>query len=368
MVTAGVYLIARTHVLFALSPAAMAIVAIVGAATLLLAGLTALTQADIKRVLAYSTVSQIGYMFLGLGVGAWSAAMFHFMIHAFFKSLLFLGAGAVILAMHHEQDMFRMGGLRKRLPAVFWTFLIGCGSLAAIPLVTGGFYSKDAILSAAWTSEAGHPLLYLAGLLGAFLTSVYTFRMVFLTFFGEPKHGEIAHKARLAILIPLVVLAVLATLGGFLNTPATLGRFEPFSDILRSVFPEVPEGSLATEWTLQIIAMLASLGGVYAAYVYFLRSPQRTESLMARPAVARLHRFWFSGWGFDWLYDRLFVRPILWVARANRDDIIDSFYDALARINWVAHLVLVQTQTGHVRWYAVGIVIGAIIILGIVVL
>jgi len=370
MVTAGVYLIARTHVLFALSPAAMAIVAIVGAATLLLAGFTALTQTDIKRVLAYSTVSQIGYMFLGLGVGAWSAAMFHFMIHAFFKSLLFLGAGAVILAVHHEQNMFRMGGLRRRLPAVFWTFLIGCGSLAAIPFVTGGFYSKDAILSAVWTSGAGNPLLYLAGLLGAFLTAVYTFRMVFLTFFGEPKHHEIAHKARLPILIPLVVLAALATFGGFINTPATLGKIEPFSSFLRSAFPDASahEASLATEWTLQVIAMLASMGGVGVAYVFFLRSPQRAESLMARPAAARLHRFWFSGWGFDWLYGTLFVRPILWIARVNRDDIIDSFYDALAWINRVAHLVLVQTQTGHVRWYAVGIVVGAILILGIVTL
>src|SRR6185436_15744003 len=146
MVTAGVYLVARMHVLFALAPAAQLTVAAVGAATLLLAGCSALTQHDIKRVLAYSTVSQIGYMFLALGVGAWSAAIFHFVTHAFFKALLFLAAGAVIMALHHEHDMFKMGGLKKKLPVIYWTFLIGASSLAALPLITGGFYSKDQIL------------------------------------------------------------------------------------------------------------------------------------------------------------------------------------------------------------------------------
>ncbi len=195
MVTAGVYLIARTNVLFILAPPVQTAVAVVGAATLLLAGFSALTQRDIKRVLAYSTISQIGYMFLALGVGAWSAAIFHFMTHAFFKALLFLGAGVVILGLHHEHDMFKMGGLRKQLPLTFWTFLVASASLAAVPLVTAGFYSKDLILFEAWSSTAGSPWLWAAGLVGALLTSIYTFRMVFLTFFGQA-HQQVGRTRR----------------------------------------------------------------------------------------------------------------------------------------------------------------------------
>src|SRR5689334_4138613 len=166
MVTAGVYLVARTHVLFSLAPSVQLVVAIIGAATLLLAGFSALVQQDIKRVLAYSTISQIGYMFLALGVGAWSAAIFHLMTHAFFKALLFLGAGVVILAMHEEHDMFKMGGLRRPLPVTFWTFLIGAASLSALPLITAGFYSKDLILWSAWSSPSGSTWLWAGGLVG----------------------------------------------------------------------------------------------------------------------------------------------------------------------------------------------------------
>jgi NADH-quinone oxidoreductase subunit L len=190
MVTAGVYLIARTHVLFELAPIVQSAVALIGAATLLIAGLSAIAQKDIKRVLAYSTISQLGYMFLALGVGAWSAAIFHLMTHAFFKALLFLGAGVVILAQRHEQDMFKMGGLKDKLPVTFWTFLIGSASLSALPLVTAGFYSKDLILWKAWSSGSGSMVLWAAGLFGAFITSIYTFRMVFLTFFGRSKPAK----------------------------------------------------------------------------------------------------------------------------------------------------------------------------------
>ncbi len=186
MVTAGVYLIARTHVLFSLAPAVMLAAAVIGAATLLLAGMSALVQRDIKRVLAYSTMSQVGYMFLALGAGAWSAAIFHFWTHAFFKALLFLGAGVVIQSLGEEHDIFRMGGLRKTQPLAFWTFLIGACSLSALPLLTAGFYSKDKILWDVWSSPAGGPLLWAAGLAGAFLTSLYIFRVVFKVFFGAP--------------------------------------------------------------------------------------------------------------------------------------------------------------------------------------
>ncbi|MGH8034975.1 MAG: NADH-quinone oxidoreductase subunit L, partial [Lysobacterales bacterium] len=176
MVTAGVYLVARTHVLFELSPVALACVGWVGALTALLAGFTALTQTDIKRVLAYSTMSQIGYMFLALGAGAWSAGIFHLMTHAFFKALLFLSAGSVILALHHEQDIFKMGGLRKDLPFVFWCFVVGGAALVAVP-PTAGFFSKDEILWQAWAT--GHHGLAVAGLFGAFLTAIYTSRLIF---------------------------------------------------------------------------------------------------------------------------------------------------------------------------------------------
>jgi NADH-quinone oxidoreductase subunit L len=185
MVTAGVYLIARTHGLFLLAPDVLYLVGIVGAVTLVLAGFSALVQTDIKRVLAYSTMSQIGYMFLALGVGAWHAAIFHLMTHAFFKALLFLSAGAVIVACHHEQNIFKMGGLRKKIPFVYACFLIGGGALAAFPFLTVGFYSKDAILWQAFAS--GHTELFWAGLLGAFFTSIYTFRLIFIVFHGEEK-------------------------------------------------------------------------------------------------------------------------------------------------------------------------------------
>ena len=212
MVTAGVYLIARTHVLFALAPAAQFTVAAVGAATLMLAGCSALTQHDIKRVLAYSTVSQIGYMFLALGVGAWSAAIFHFVTHAFFKALLFLGAGVIIKALHEEHSIFRMGGLRKELPVAFWTFLIAGCSLAGLPFITAGFYSKDLIIWEAWSAAQGHPGFWIVGMIGALLTSLYTFRVIFRVFFG-PIQTPVGTRPGYAMTVPLVVLAFCADHG-----------------------------------------------------------------------------------------------------------------------------------------------------------
>ena len=190
MVTAGVYLIARTHVLFELAPNVQLLVAWIGLVTLLMAGFTAMTQHDIKRILAYSTVSQIGYMFLGLGVGAYSASIFHLMTHAFFKALLFLAAGTVILSLHHEHDIFRMGGKRKQLPVAFASFLIGSLALAAFP-GTSGFFSKDEILLAALEMEGPGLILWIGGVIGAFFTGIYSFRLVFVVFFGESKaHHE----------------------------------------------------------------------------------------------------------------------------------------------------------------------------------
>ncbi len=366
MVTAGVYLIARTHVLFSLAPAVQLTVALVGTATLLLAGFSALTQKDIKRVLAYSTISQIGYMFLALGVGAWSAAIFHFFTHAFFKALLFLAAGVVILALHHEHDMFKMGGLRRQMPVAFWTFLIGAASLGALPLVTAGFYSKDLILSSAWSSPAGSRWLWGAGLTGALLTSLYTFRMVFLTFFGEAEH-KLTFAAGKRLQIPLIVLAIFSLIAGFVELPLGLGNRPVFSEFVQSVLPALGFARAGrTELTLQIIAALVSLFGIYLAYLLFLRRRRVAQNLAQSRFGAALHRFWFAGWGFDWLYEKLFVHPFEWVARVNKDDFIDSVYDGIARLNQLFHAALARTETGKLRWYAAGIAFGAIVAIAIV--
>jgi len=368
MVTAGVYLIARTHTIFALAPAVQLAVAIIGALTLLLAGFSALTQSDIKRVLAYSTISQIGYMFLALGVGAWSAAIFHFMTHAFFKALLFLGAGAIIITLHHEQNMFRMGGLRRQLPLVFWTFLIGAASLSALPLVTAGFFSKDLILYDAFASTSGSPWLWAAGITGALLTAVYTFRMVFLTFYGDARQ-QVTHQPGWRVNIPLVILAALSIIGGYIELPETLGNLPVFSNFTASILPapSLARGGIGVLLPLQIVAALAALGGIYLAYLFFLRRPQLARSLSHARLGAALHRFWFSGWGFDWLYDHLLVYPYIWLARVDRTDVFDYIYQGLAALTRALWRGLSRTQAGMLRWYAAGVAVGAIVIIALVV-
>jgi NADH-quinone oxidoreductase subunit L len=369
MVTAGVYLIARTNVLFTLAPPVQAAVGLIGALTLLLAGFSALAQRDIKRVLAYSTISQVGYMFLALGVGAYSAALFHFVTHALFKALLFLGAGVVILALEDEHDMFKMGGLRRQLPLTFWTFLAGAASLSALPLVTAGFYSKDLILCETWSSGKGSPWLWAAGLLGALVTSLYTFRMLFLTFFGQP-HGQVHRRPGLCVGLPLVVLAVLSVGGGVIELPAGLGNLPLLSGFLedRSLPPPPPGASgMLGPSALQAIAAAASLLGIYLAYRWFLRRPSEAAAWKRSPWAAGLGRLWLAGWGFDWLYDRALVRPYLRLANAAKDDFIDLVYAAAAWAARAGHAALSATQTGLVRKHALGIAIGAAILLIIVI-
>ncbi len=369
MVTAGVYLIARTHVLFTLAPAVQHAVAIIGAATLLLAAVSALTQRDIKRVLAYSTISQIGYMFLALGVGAWSAAIFHFMTHAFFKALLFLGAGVIILSLEHEHDLFKMGGLRKELSGTFWSFLIGSASLSALPLVTAGFYSKELILWHVWSSETGSLWLWAAGLLGALLTSVYTFRMVFLAFFGASK-GRVTRRPGKRMLVPLFTLALFSVVSGFIELPETLGNLPLFSEFLQGTFSDAspPATGVMTELMLQITAGTVSIIGVLIAYVLFLRNRQFIQKVVQTVIGNAVHCFLLAGWGFDALYDALFVRPFVRAAEINKNDFIDFIYRGIALLNKLMHYLLSRLQTGMVRWYAAGIGIGAIITIGFVVL
>ena len=360
----------------------------VGALTLLLAGFSALAQNDIKRVLAYSTISQLGYMFLALGVGAWSAAIFHLVTHAFFKALLFLSAGVVIMSLHEEHDIFRMGALRKKLPVTFWTFLIGSASLAALPLVTAGFYSKDLILWQAWSSTGGNPWLWAAGWGGAILTGLYIFRVVFLVFFGEARTATPPETRRpgLRITIPLVVLAAFSLVGGWIETPPFLGNLTLFSDFVQHTLPptQIVHDSKNDETILELLAIAASLGSIALAYLLFLRYPAFLHGLMLIPALARIREFWHFGWGFDSFYEFLFVRPYLWLAhvdqrdviddiyrmafsctlrwlqKINRHDLIDNIYSGLAGLCLFLHRALSATQSGQVRRYAAAIAAGSI--------
>lgn len=350
MVTAGVYLIARTHTIFQLAPVAQEAVGIVGALTLLIAGFCALAQTDIKRVLAYSTMSQIGYMFLALGVGAWSDAIFHLMSHAFFKALLFLCAGSVIIACHHEQDMFKMGGLRKRLPLTFWTFLIGSVALAALP-PTDGFFSKDAILHTAWVS--GHPYLWACGTVGAFVTAVYTARMVLLTFFGEYRgHAEVVKPSGFAHGLPLVGLSIAAFFGGMWGLN------------LSSILPAMPRGyeSPFLEWLPLGLALI----GVALSWYLFQMRPQATWNATHSGVLDPIRRWWFAAFGFDWLYDLLFVKPFLWVVRGSARDWIDQFILGIPKLLRLLNNLFARTETGLVRWYAASVGIGAVLILAAV--
>ena len=366
MVTAGVYLIARAHLLFSLAPQVQLAVAIIGVTTAVYAGFSALAQPNIKRAIAYSTISQIGFMFLALGVGAWAAAVFHFMTHAFFKALMFLAAGVVILALHHEEDMFRMGGLRRQLPVAFWTFLIGAASLSAFPVVTAGFYSKELILTETWFTPVEGPALWAAGTLAALLTSIYSFRIVFLVFFGEARQ-RVERRPGALMELPLMVLAVLSIAAGFLDMPGVLGNVPLFSSFMSTALPATPAAQArpGVEVSLLVAASLVSLAGIFLAYLLFLHRPDLTAELVRTPWGATLHRFWRVGWGFDWVYDTLLVRPLVRIAHADRDDFVDLIYRGAAWLTRAAYQLLSWTQTGKVRWYVAVLAGGAAFLIGI---
>ncbi|MDO9619954.1 MAG: NADH-quinone oxidoreductase subunit L [Pseudomonas sp.] len=352
MVTAGVYLIARTHGLFLLTPEILELVGIVGGVTLVLAGFAALVQTDIKRILAYSTMSQIGYMFLALGVGAWDAAIFHLMTHAFFKALLFLASGAVINACHHEQNIFKMGGLWKKLPLAYISFIVGGAALAALPLITAGFYSKDEILWEAFAS--GHQWLLYAGLTGAFLTSLYTFRLIFIAFHGEQKTE--AHAGHgVAHWLPLVTLIVLSTFIGALISPPLAG-----------VLPQsVGHAGGEAKHSLEIASGAIAIIGIVLAALLFL-GKRRFATAVAQSAPGRfLSAWWFAAWGFDWLYDKLFVQPYLLLCRLLRHDPIDRSIGLIPRLARGGNALLASSETGQVRWYATSIAGGAVLVLAV---
>ncbi|MDE0491201.1 NADH-quinone oxidoreductase subunit L [Psychrobacter sp. A3] len=360
MVTAGVYLIARLHPLFELTPGILLYwVGGVGALTLVVAGFCALAQTDIKRILAYSTMSQIGYMFLALGVGAWQGAIFHLMTHAFFKALLFLASGAVILAVHHEQDIFKMGGLRKKIPLVFWCYIVGGGALAAIPWVTVGFYSKEAIL---WETYAtGHLVLFYMGVFGAFLTAIYTFRMIWIVFFGKEKTH--AHKlSGVSYWLPLTVLLVLSTAVGAWITPPLQGVLPQSVGHLLEV-----AGHAEAKHTAEYIAMGAMLAGlVLAALLYVVNKGRLLTSFKRSRIGGALYHWCYHGLGFDALYDLLFVKPFLFIGRLLKADPIDKTWYVLPKLASAGNKVLSATQTGSLRGYAASFGLGVAVLLVLV--
>jgi len=352
MVTAGVYLIARTHILFELAPSVQLLVAWIGLATLLLAGFTAMTQTDIKRILAYSTVSQIGYMFLGLGAGAWSASIFHLMTHAFFKALLFLGAGSVILAMHHEQNIFRMGALWNKTRISFASFLIGGLALTAFPF-TSGFYSKDEILIGALELEGVGIWLWLGGVVGAFFTGLYTFRLIFIVFFGANRgHHCEGEYGGWNMALPLILLMGLSLAGGFISIP------------VETVFSHgEPHEEHHVSTLMHAIMIVVPLLGIGVSYLFYGARTLSVDRLMASTFAQGVYRFWQSGWGFDKLYDALFVKPFLWLSAINRADFVDSIYSGLAAAIQAGNKLMARTQTGLLSWYALTIVAGAVILI-----
>ena len=359
MVTAGVYLIARTHVLFSLAPVVQSAIAVIGALTLLIAGFSALAQHDLKRILAYSTISQIGYMFLALGIGAWSAAIFHFMIHAFFKALLFLGAGIVILVLDEEHDIFNMGGLRIKMPVVFYTFLIGSASLSALPLITAGFYSKDQILWYSFSSQSGSIILWLAGIIGALLTALYSFRMIFITFYGEARTEPSFLPGKL-MTVPLIILAILSLFGGFVELPASLGNIHLFSNLVDNALPvTVTKSGEALEFLFQAISSIIALSGIYFAYIVYFKKPSLSEAY----SFSRLNKFFEKGWGFDKLYDTIFVKPIVWLSVIDKNDFFDLWNIGLSRLALLFNRFLSATQNGKMRWYLLSFAIGIAVIL-----
>ncbi|NBM86386.1 NADH-quinone oxidoreductase subunit L [Proteus sp. G2661] len=353
MVTAGVYLVARSNALFLMAPEVLELVGIIGAVTLVLAGFAALVQTDIKRILAYSTMSQIGYMFLALGAQAWDAAIFHLMTHAFFKALLFLSAGSVIIACHHEQNIFKLGGLRKKIPFVYACFLIGGGALAALPLLTAGFFSKDEILWGAYSN--GHFNLMLAGLIGALFTSLYTFRLIFIVFHGETKTE--AHQVKgFTHTFPLAVLALLSTFIGALIT-------QP----LGAVFPE-GNASHDGKYVLEILSGVVAIVGVAIAAWLYLKQRQ----CVAKVANTRTGRFfstwWFHAWGFDALYEVLFVKPYKGAAWLIQNDPVNQFFNLFGCLLKGTNKGLSFSENGLTRWYAASLGLGAVLVIALLLL
>lgn len=379
MVTAGVYLLARMFPLIGSSPTALAAIAVTGGVTAFYAATCACVQRDLKRILAYSTISQIGYMVLGVGAGALTASTFHLLTHAFFKALLFLGAGCVITALHHQQDIFRMGGLKQRLPTVYWPFLAGTLCLAGFP-GSGGFFSKDAILGAVFErGGALYGVLFALGLVTALLTAFYTFRMLFVVFHGESAHpttgeaGEHVAPVRLpaAMTATLMPLALLGLCGGIFNLPDYLVRHGLLSGFLAAIpgFAAPAHTSSATEIALQASAAVISLLGLKLAWSRYT-GQRRAESLQREEADLPFTRFLLNGWYLDGLYRLFFIRPFVWLSRflwkGIDETTIDGTLDALARSLLRLGTLPAGWSSGHVATALIALAGGTATLLGYV--
>jgi NADH-quinone oxidoreductase subunit L len=373
MVTAGVYMVARSHAIFLNAPAAMQVVAVVGCSTALFAATIGLVQTDIKKVLAYSTVSQLGYMFLACGVGAFSAGVFHLMTHAFFKGLLFLAAGSVIHAMGGEQDMRKMGGLRKKIPWTFWTMFMATLAIAGTPGFSG-FFSKDEILLAA--QKASTPLWAL-GVLTAGLTSFYMFRLLFLTFFGaqrfDEKHVHV-HESPRNMLAPLAVLAILAVGGGWMAAPHLWGGANYFQQYLAPVFSMAKEAAPATAESpggaselLQALLgapVIAGLVGFFFAWWFYVQSPETPKKLAA--SLAAPYKLLRGKYFVDELYAAVIVRPLVWISdrflwHVVDESLIDGTVNGVARVSRETGDRLRYASTGNIRSYAAWILMGVVV-------
>jgi len=369
MVTAGVYMVARMNFLYTLSPFAMTWVACFGAATAFFAATIGLVQNDIKKVLAYSTVSQLGYMFLACGVGAFAAGIFHLMTHAFFKALLFLGSGSVIHGMSGEQDIRKMGGLRKKMPTTHWTFVVATLAIAGCPFFAG-FFSKDEILLYAWAGTHGNWWLWAIGAGAAGLTSFYMFRLVFLTFYGECRASHEVqhhiHESPRSMTIPLVVLGVLSFVGGYVGLPFGLGN--PFGDFLAPVFGH--HGHTAHPLGLELGLMATSVGlaafGFCVAYVMYMANPALPARLAA--SARSLYQLLLNKYWVDEIYDAVFVQPIVrgsnWLWSFFDVKVIDGAVNGTAEAVMANGRVWRLLQTGNVQHYALSVLLGAVLILG----
>ncbi|RMH73206.1 MAG: NADH-quinone oxidoreductase subunit L [Gemmatimonadetes bacterium] len=379
MVTAGIYMVARCHVFFLNAPDVLAVVAVIGVVTAIFSATIALVQTDIKKVLAYSTVSQLGYMFLGCGVGAFTAGIFHVMTHAFFKALLFMGAGSVIHALHHEQDIRNMGGLKDYMPKTRWTFLIATIAIAGIPPLSG-FFSKDEILWYAFSSEFGHWGLWLIGAIAAFMTSFYMFRLYFLTFHGECRvdHHTKAHlhESPSVMTVPLIILAFLAAVGGFVGIPHVFHVPNLLHDFLHPVFAEGTErfmheshGAASTEFLLMAISVLIALAGLFLAWNFYLKNPkwkEKYESALDGLYTVAYRTLW-NKYYVDELYDLVVVKPVRWTServlwKFGDGVVIEGIVNGVAKVTVFTGQMFRLAQTGYIQNYAVSIVIGLIIV------
>ncbi len=393
MVTAGVYMVARLNFLYSMAPQVMFVVALVGVLTAIFSASIGFAQNDIKRVLAYSTVSQLGYMFVGVGVGAYAAGIFHLMTHAFFKGLLFLGAGSVIHAMSGEQDMRKMGGLRKKIPVTYWTFVFACIAIAGVPPFSG-FFSKDEILWRAFSAGGPYRIVWVIAAVAAGMTAFYMFRLLFGTFHGECRASEEVkhhiHESPKVMTVPLMILAILSVIGGWIGVPLILGGSNRIEQFLEPVFGGAGEHAAhaggfsiinmigpafassgggeesSAEGTLMILSVVIALIGIFIAYRLYIRNPELPKRFVAR--FSGLHRAVYNKYFVDEIYGATVVRGLLGLGTVLKnffdEIVIDGTINGVASfLRWCGSLLRLL-QAGYVQGYAFAMIVGAIIVIG----